>query len=516
MDTPETRRPAEPPALFGGLGLVFLLGVTLVAARLSAPWVALLAGSLLLVGLTARLWARYCLVGLTYGRWGATQDPAAPAAPGTPATQAPPLRVFCGDTLVLETRLSNRKLLPLPWVEAWERLPRALDPGGEVAESFEARDHAWFCQGASLWPYQRARWQHHLACRHRGAFTLGPVRVRTGDPFGLSERDATVPAHLEVIVYPRVVSLRHLGLPLRQPALDLASRRSLVADPTRTAWVRDYQSGDPPRLIHWPATAHQGRLQVRVLEPATTLQVNLLLDPMAFDVVLSVYRDTLFELAVSALASIAVYLNQVGYPVGLATTTRPGAAIRPSANLAQLPAILERLARVQPERPLPARLAGIGATADSAKADNGQAAALGTARLVGMDAASNGDGAGGMNYAPAAVGTRHSEQGAASSAPTGPGTQGAASSAPTAPAPWHSALGNARGSAVILATSDLALDLAETVAGLEEGGRQVVVLLATAGGRVLSMPAERVVRLLPDADLAAVLEGAAPAPSGRR
>jgi hypothetical protein len=293
-----------------------------------------------------------------------------------------------------------------------------------------------------------------------------------------------------VIVYPRVVPLRRLGLPLRHPAVDVASRRSLMADPTRTAWVRDYQPGDPQRLIHWPATAHRGALQVRVLEPATTLQVSLVLDPVAFDVVLSMYRDTLFELAVSALASVAVYLSAAGHPVGLVTTTRPAAALPPSANPAQLQMLLEHLARVEPERGLRRHAAGLGsqgAGASGPAGGGGQAAGDGSQADV-----------------------------AAGSAGLTDGGQGAASRGPDWGGGARLAFPISRGSAVVLATSDLALDLAETVGALEQAGHQVVVLLATSGVRAPSVAADRVVRLLPNADLAAVLEGQVGAASGGR
>ena len=66
------------------------------------------------------------------------------------------------------------------------------------------------------------------------------------------------------------------------------------------------------------------------------------------------------------------------------------------------------------------------------------------------------------------------------------------------------------------ATAFLRSGAAITAAGLiVTGVVNSAVLLATSGGRVPSVAAERVVRLLPDADLAAVLEGVA-APSGGR
>jgi uncharacterized protein (DUF58 family) len=272
--------------------------------------------------------------------------------------------------------------------------------------------------------------------------------VRAGDPFGLGEREALQPAHLETIVYPRVVALRRLALPLRHPTLDLASRRGLVTDPTRTAWLRAYQPGDPPRLVHWPATARQGALQVRVPEPTTTLQASLVLDAASFDTVLALYRETLFELAVSALASIAIYLHQAGAPVGLFANARPSVTLPPSANPAQLEALLEALARIRLGTGDPGR-------------DNGHGAA-------------------------SAAGAPGPRSALAASLATG-----------------------ARGSAVVLAVSELAFDLPATLARLGEGGREVVVLLAGSGHRPPPVSLDRVVPLTLQADLAAVLEGAA-------
>ena len=152
-----------------------------------------------------------------------------------------------------------------------------------------------------------------------------------------------------------------------------------------------------------------------------------MLEARSFDLALPLYRETLFELALSALASIAVYLQQAGCPVGLYTDATPPTWLPPSASQAQLQAILEALARVEP--PLAAR-----------------------------------------------------------------------------PLPW--AEGQLpRGSTVVVAASDLALDLPARVELLTRAGHPV--LLLQAGQRARAVGAARVVRLRPDADLAAALEGGA-------
>jgi uncharacterized protein (DUF58 family) len=151
---------------------------------------------------------------------------------------------------------------------------------------------------------------------------------------------------LELLVYPRVVPLRRLALPLHHPSMDVVSPSSPVADPTRTATVRDYRPDDSRRLIHWPTTARRGNLQVRVLEPATSLHVSLLLDVRGF--VFGMYRDQLFELTLSALASIAVFLQSEGAPVALLANTNPPIVVPPGASVPHLQHVLERMARLEP------------------------------------------------------------------------------------------------------------------------------------------------------------------------
>jgi uncharacterized protein (DUF58 family) len=327
VDSPEARAPLDLPWLFGGQGMSVLALVTLVAAAASATDVALIGGCLLAIGLLARGWAAVALARVEYRR--------RPLA----------TRLFCGETLAIETSLANTKPLPLVWAEVWERLPLALEPDGELEGSPTHAGTAWVRQGAAVWPYRRVRWQRRLACTRRGAYMLSEQWVRVGDPFGLSERQIQASDRTEVVVYPRVVPLRRLGLPLHHPSLDAVSARSPATDPTRTAGLRDYQPDDPLKLIHWPTTARRGSLQVRVLEPATSLRVSLVLDVRGFW--LGVYREKLLELAISALASIAVYLHEQGQPVGLLANTDPPLEIRPGASVSQVQQILEALARLQ-------------------------------------------------------------------------------------------------------------------------------------------------------------------------
>jgi uncharacterized protein (DUF58 family) len=286
-------------------------------------------------------------------------------------------------------------------------------------------DRIWVSRGLALWPYQRLRWRRKLVCAQRGVYRLGEARLRTGDPFGFFERERVYPDAIEVLVYPSVVPLRRLALPLHHPSLDVVSPSSPVADPTRTATIREYQPDDPLRLIHWPSTARRGSLQVRVLEPATSLHVSLLLDVRGFS--FGVYHEYLLDLVLSALASIGVLLQQRGAPLALAANTHPPLVIPPGASVPHLQHVLESLARLTPNA--------------------------------------------GPNLVPWAL--------------------------------EHLPPGNT----VVLAASDVTSDLPRSIARLEEGGFHVLLLLAAADDRRDGLHRTGTIRITPDCDLAARLEG---------
>lgn len=326
MDSPEARPLAEAPWLFGRQGLAILALVTALAGTFLATDITYLAGVLLLVGLATRGWGAVALSRVNYRR--------------KPSRE----RSFCGDQLSLDSVLENPRLLPLSWAEVWEELPIALQPEAPRERSFADSERVWVNRGVAVWPYQRVRWRRKLTCTHRGVFKLGETRIRAGDPFGFFERERTYLDAVEVLVYPRVVPLRGLGLPLHHPSLDVVSRRSHVADPTRTATIREYRPDDAQRFIHWPSTARRGSIQVRVLEPATSLHVSLVLDVRGFS--FGVYHEELLELTLSAIASMAVFLQSKGSPVAFVANTQVPIVIPPGASVPHLQSVLESLARL--------------------------------------------------------------------------------------------------------------------------------------------------------------------------
>ena len=247
-------------------------------------------------------------------------------------------RAFPGETLALETIVENAKLLPVRIHIQWS-LNRGL-------ERIDARDQA-FGQDAGLLWYQRVQLHSDIVARRRGVYQVGPNCIRAGDLFGFFEKEKKSRQATSIIVYPRLVCLKSIDLPMRE-LFGVPGVKSPVQDPVYILGTRDYQPSRPSRHIHWKASARHLKLQEKVFEPSEQEKVLLALEVGSFQK--SMDRDA-FEETLEVIASLALQLHDKGCAVGLVTNGVLTGDGRPILNATrapgQLTALLEALARLQ-------------------------------------------------------------------------------------------------------------------------------------------------------------------------
>jgi uncharacterized protein (DUF58 family) len=247
-------------------------------------------------------------------------------------------RAFPGEALALETIVENAKLLPVRVHIQW-----SLDS----ALKREGGDEQVLRQEAGLLWYQRVQLNSNIVVRRRGVYQMGPHCIRAGDLFGFFEKEKRSQETIRIIVYPRLVRLKSVALPMRE-LFGVPGAKSPVKDPVYILGTRDYQPSGPSRHIHWKASARHLRLQEKVFEPSEQEKVLLALEVGSFEK--SAAKED-FEHTLEVLASLAVQLQHKGCAVGLVTNgvlTGGGFSVLPATRApGQLPAILETLARLQ-------------------------------------------------------------------------------------------------------------------------------------------------------------------------
>jgi uncharacterized protein (DUF58 family) len=148
----------------------------------------------------------------------------------------------------------------------------------------EVRDHSDFPGHyasrvvSALGPFRQRGWAVKTVCRRRGRFTLGPITLTSGDPFGLFRMQRHLSPTSTMIVYPATIELPAFAQPLGQLPGGEAMRRRTHYVTTNVAGVREYVPGDSFNRIHWPSTARTGRLIVKEFELDPTADIWLFLD----------------------------------------------------------------------------------------------------------------------------------------------------------------------------------------------------------------------------------------------
>src|SRR3954452_13524833 len=152
----------------------------------------------------------------------------------------------------------------------------------------------------------------------RGKYTVGPMKVRLSDPFGLVELDRTFQSTSSLVVTPKVVPLPPIPMSGAWTGSGDNRPRAFASGSAEDVTVREYRRGDDLRRVHWRSSAHAGELMVRREEQPWQSRATLFLDNRTF-----AHRGrgaaSSFEHAVVIAASVAVHLVQRGFSVRLIT-----------------------------------------------------------------------------------------------------------------------------------------------------------------------------------------------------
>ena len=356
----------------GGLWWAFLGALLILAVLNQRGTLALLVLVLALASGASELWARHCLTNVTYRRRLGRDH------------------LAYGEATTLTLEFTNAKPLPLPWLLVRDRYPapvtlpdaisgsgRRPDRGGRQPEdsgrqpkdsgrpagrpydvdaaqggALPAAPKPFLDSVVSLRWYERVTRTHRIRGDQRGYFRFGPAEISSGDMFGFRRRQRIDDDTDELIVYPRVVPVEALGLPAGRPLGEWLARRRVHTDPLRFAMVRDYAPGDNPRHVHWPASAHAGRLQTKQFDPSDTLALMLVVDVQTLQRTFE-YVPEYLEYAITAAASIAMEALAQRHMVGLCANALGGEGqdwvmVRPGRHPDQARQLLTAMAMLSP------------------------------------------------------------------------------------------------------------------------------------------------------------------------
>jgi uncharacterized protein (DUF58 family) len=189
---------------------------------------------------------------------------------------------------------------------------------------------------------------------HRGEYQWGEIQLRQLSPWGLAWYDWKVPQPQTVAVYPDLIGLRALTVRLTLLSTGNMPQARKFGMGTEFAELREYSTGDDPRLIDWKASARRlgvpsrMPLQVRVLEPEQEQTLMILLDRGRL-MTARVQGLKRFDWGLNALLALALAGLNRGDRVGVGVFDREITTwIPPERGRHHLNSLIDQLTPLQP------------------------------------------------------------------------------------------------------------------------------------------------------------------------
>jgi uncharacterized protein (DUF58 family) len=142
----------------------------------------------------------------------------------------------------------------------------------------------------------------------RGEHHFTTIRIKTGDLFGLIEKEAYFDAENYFLVYPSFVDITYRPTQRQFEQGTSSSLAKYWQDSTMAVGVREYQPGDKLASIDWKATARRDSIMTKEFEQMQSQDVMIILDRT---------KSALFESMVTYTASLLRAMMKSGARVGL-------------------------------------------------------------------------------------------------------------------------------------------------------------------------------------------------------
>ncbi|HEY7401778.1 MAG TPA: DUF58 domain-containing protein [Actinomycetota bacterium] len=244
------------------------------------------------------------LLAATFTRWGRQHL--------TAVRRLSDVRVNPGSRVTVEIDVSNRSPSSTSFLLVEDRLPSELGRSARLVLT-----------GMPSRGQQRA--QYTLLPQVRGSYAIGPLKIDVSDPFALSRLRLQFDERDELLVTPEIEDLS--SSPDSPFGMNFGSSRAkhLFRTGEEFYTMREYQTGDDLRRLHWPSVARTGELMIRQDESSRRSTALVFVDTR--EAALGKSRGQAFERAVSCAASVGVLLARGGFTLRVATADSPPAPV---------------------------------------------------------------------------------------------------------------------------------------------------------------------------------------------
>lgn len=239
-----------------------------------------------------------------------------------------------GEELKASITIKRKFPFPLIYLIAEETLPRRIAHLNGI-DSARKILFPWFKRTVTM--------EYTLSHMPRGEHQFAAIRLKTGDFFGLFEKEYSFPIVRDFLVYPSYVAIPYQSPLKRYEQGNTQSNQKFIRDTSMAIGVREYQPGDRVSWIDWKASARRNTMMTKEFEQTRSHDVYLIMDRV---------KSSVFEEIVVFTASTLRSVMKNGAQAGLISFGKEQAVFPLHSGEQQLLKIYDHLARVDCDSPL--------------------------------------------------------------------------------------------------------------------------------------------------------------------
>ena len=204
-----------------------------------------------------------------------------------------------------------------------------------------------------LKPKGKTRLRYAIRCPLKGVYKLGPVSIRSHDPFYLFYNEMNINYTSRLTVFPQTREIKELHIRSKQPKMYPGEMRVRMPGPGYEFWgIRDYVPGDSFKMINWKAFASTGRLLVNEKERESVSDVTIVFDAREVSAV-GMESDNANIYGARAAATLTQYFLARRDSVSLVVYSDKVITVKKGSSQKQLYEILTTLAGAAPKGDIP-------------------------------------------------------------------------------------------------------------------------------------------------------------------
>ncbi|MCA1032866.1 DUF58 domain-containing protein [Bacillus timonensis] len=189
--------------------------------------------------------------------------------------------------------------------------------------------------------------KRNLTCQYsfqipRGEHLFSTIRLKTGDMFGLVEKEIQVDVEDRFLVYPSYINMVYRQIESKFEQGTAASNLNMQRDTTIAVGVREYKPGDRFSWIDWKSSARKNSIMTKEFEQQQSHDVVIVMDRL---------KSRFFEQTITFTASLVRAVLRKGAQVGFISVGSERTVLPVKSGEMQQHQIFYHLAKVQDDSP---------------------------------------------------------------------------------------------------------------------------------------------------------------------